>query len=105
MKKVLLAILISLTLGGCATDKFVRKEVVVEYKYIVRSASQAQKEKPKYPDTLDVANADQLSLATWIKQSEERQLRLEAIIDELIEFYEKPVDPQPAEVKVPEEKK
>ncbi len=100
MKSLFLILALSLSLSGCSnTNPFVRKEIVVEYKYVIRSATLAQKEKPKYPDAIDVITADQLSLATWIKQSEERQIRLEAIIDELVEFYEKPVDTKVEETK------
>ncbi len=87
-----LALALAALLSGCAmTDGFVRKEVVIEYKYVVRSASSAQKSLPPYPAALDVDNANQLALAEWIKANEERQLRLVSIIEELVKFYEQPV--------------
>ena len=87
MRNTILILAACLALAGC--DTFVRKEVVVEYKYVVRKATDQQKNKPDYPGAIDVAKANQLQLAEWIKQNEERSLRLESLIDTLISFYEK----------------
>lgn len=93
MKNIILAIGLCLVLSGCNT--FVRKEVVVEYKYVVRKATDQQKNKPEFPTPIEIKTANQLQLAEWIKQTEERELRLEALIDTLITFYEK--EPSAAE--------
>lgn len=87
--KFLLVPLIVLLLSGCET--LVKRETVVETRYIVRTAVEDQKRLPPYPPPIDVKTASQLELAQWITASEERQWRLEAIIAELIKFYEKPV--------------
>lgn len=88
MKKLFIASCMAIfLLSGCGTFK--RKEVVIETQYIVRKASEAQKVLPPYPSPIDVKTADQLGLAQWIASNEERQLRLEALIRELIAFYEK----------------
>jgi hypothetical protein len=87
MRNTILILAACLALAGC--DTFVRKEVVVEYKYVVRKATDQQKNKPEYPPAIDVSKANQLQLAEWIKQNEERGLRLESLIDTLISFYEK----------------
>jgi hypothetical protein len=86
--KVIIAAILAMSLfSGCST--FTRKEVVVETKYVVRQASAAQKSLPPYPAGIDVKSANQLDLAKWITENEERQMRLERIIEELIKFYEK----------------
>lgn len=89
MKRLLLILVATLALTGCET--FVRKEVVIEYKYVVRKATDQQKNKPDYPAPIDLESANQLDLANWLKSSEERQFRLEAIVDGLVTFYEQAV--------------
>ena len=76
-------------LAGCQTQP--RVEVVVETKYVVRTASETQKKLPSYPEAIDPLTANQLELATWIGATEKRMMDLEAIILELVSFYEKPV--------------
>jgi uncharacterized protein YceK len=89
MKKIVLALAIAvLGLSGCATDSFVKKEVVIQYEYVIRKATDQQKALPDYPPVLDVETADQLGLAQWIADNEKRQLDLESIIKRLIEYYE-----------------
>lgn len=85
------ALICALMLSGCATDGFIRKEVVVKTEYVVRKATDQQKVLPPQPEKIDVFVADQSALAEWIVRSEQRMLDLEAIIKRLIEFYEKPV--------------
>lgn len=96
--KWFIIILACVFLPGCET--FVRKEVVVETKYVVRKATAQQKTIPPFPAPINVATADQLALAEWIAQSERRQYDLESIISRLIEFYEQEpvVDEKPAPV-------
>lgn len=90
--KSVLSLILAVSLSGCAlTDSFVRKEVVVEYKYVVRKATDQQKTKPNPVPVIDVLKSNQLDLAKWIKDNEERQLRLESLLDELVKFYEQPV--------------
>jgi hypothetical protein len=98
----LLLIPVLLALVGCET--FVKRETVVETRYVVRTAVEDQKRLPPYPPPIDVKTASQLELAQWILASEERQWRLEAIIAELIKFYEKPVTKEEQD-KVKDEKK
>jgi uncharacterized lipoprotein NlpE involved in copper resistance len=92
MKRIILALAATLALAGC--DTFVRKEVVVETHYVVRKATDQQKALPPYPAPLNVATADQLSLADWIAQSEKRQYDLESIIKRLVEYYEQAPTPE-----------
>lgn len=82
-----------LLLTGCET--FTKKEVVVKTEYIVRSASNAQKELPPHPTPINIQSATQLELAQWIVETEKRMLDLESIIKRLIEFYEKPEEKKP----------
>ena len=84
----LLVIALALALTGCATDSFVRKEVVVQYEYVIRKATDQQKALPEYPTPLNLDTADQSNLAQWIADSEKRQLDLESIIKRLVEYYE-----------------
>lgn len=91
MIKTLTSLAVALALVGCAnTNGFVTKEVVVQYQYVTRTATDQQKRIPPYPATINPTTASQLELAEWIKQSEERQWQLETIITELVRFYEKP---------------
>lgn len=91
MKAILASILAAVFLTGCGTSGFLRKEVVVETRYIIRQASEAQKQLPPNPPPIDVSKATQLDLAEWIAQSERRTLDLEDLIRRLIEFYERPL--------------
>ena len=98
--KTLIALILTLTLSGCAvTDAFVRKEVVVETQYVIRKATDQQKALPPQPTPIDVATADQIALAEWIARTEQRVLDLEAIIKRLVEFYEKPVSEEEKKLK------
>lgn len=92
--KAIFLICVSCVLSGCALfDPFVKKETVVitQYEYIVRQADESLKKKPPYPPPIDIATADQMALSYWLLQNENRMLDLEATIDRLIKFYEKPV--------------
>lgn len=84
--KVLLIAVLAILLSGCTTT--IRKEVVIETRYVVRTASEAQKRLPPHPAPINVDTATQSDLAEWIAQSERRALDLEAIIRRLVEFYE-----------------
>lgn len=87
-----LIIALSLFLSGCAFDSpFVRKEIVVEKQYVIRTATDQQKALPPFPASIDVKTSNQLQLAQWIVDNEKRQLELESIIKRLIEYYEAPV--------------
>lgn len=89
--KSLALILCAAVLSGCASNTgYVNKQVVVQYQYVTRTATDQQKAIPPYPAAIDVATASQLELAEWIKQSEARQWSLESIVKELVAFYEKP---------------
>jgi hypothetical protein len=90
MKKVLLCVLVSM-LVGCATTERVNTEVVVQKEYVVRTATQALKEMPPYPATINPKTATQTDLALWMLENEKFILALQAKIDELVKFYEKPV--------------
>lgn len=100
--KLLTAALCALTLTACSTFRDV--EVVKEYHYVVRQATDQQKNLPPMPEPLDVTTADQSALATWILRSEQRMMDLESIIKRLVEFYERPVNDEERR-KLDEEKK
>ena len=92
MKKFVLVFAIFLT--ACAhthNDGFKEKEVVTETVYVIRKATDQQKNLPPMPPPLNVEKADQLQLAEWIVKSEQRMMDLESIIRRLVEFYEKPI--------------
>lgn len=92
--KLILILALSILISGCASSRIeTQKEIVIEYQYIIRTASAAQKAKPAYAQDINVKTATQLDLANWIKSNEERASRLESIIDELIKFYERPMTP------------
>lgn len=86
--KILAGIMLTLFLVGCGTPM---KEVVVDTRYVVRTAVEDQKRIPEYPAPINVDTANQVELAAWIAATEERMWRLEAIIRNLILFYEAPV--------------
>jgi PBP1b-binding outer membrane lipoprotein LpoB len=89
--KYLVAIIAALMLTGCFGTFETKRDVVTETKYVVRTASAAQKQIPVYPAPIDVQTANQLELAQWIIANEKRQMDLESLIKELISFYEQPV--------------
>lgn len=95
--KIIVSVLAALLLSGCFGTT-PQKEVVVRYEYIVRKASPELKQLPPQPKDINPATANQLDLADWIVANEARSLRLEAIIDSLIKFYEAPA-PKPTEKK------
>lgn len=85
--KLLVALTAAALLAGCGSLT-TRKEVVIETRYVLRKASEAQKQLPPQPAPIDVDKATQADLAEWIAQNEKRALDLEAIIRRLIQFYE-----------------
>lgn len=89
MNNIIMIAMAGLALSGC--DTFVKKEVLIQNQYIVRTATADQKVVPPYPAAIDIMTADQIALAKWISASEERTWRLESIIKELVDFYEMPV--------------
>jgi hypothetical protein len=88
--KLLTTLALALLLTGCF-ETVPKKEIVIEYEYIVRRASPELKMLPPQPQDIDPTKANQLDLADWIVANEARMLRLEAIIESLIKFYEAPV--------------
>lgn len=92
MKNIIIALIAAASLAACGTTgKFVDTKVVTKTEYIVRVATDAQKTIPSYTPTINPDTASQSDLAEWITASEERQWRLEVLIQELIKFYERPV--------------
>lgn len=89
MKFLILSLSIFLT--ACATTGYKDVQVLTKTEYVVRTATAQQKQIPPYPPNINVQTADQVQLANWIAETEERQLRLENIIQGLINFYEAPV--------------
>lgn len=91
MKKFVL--LAAFLLTGCAsTGEFNNTEVLVQRDYIVRTAPDALKTLPPLPPTL--ANpefASNTQVAEWINNTEEYVSNLEAMLQTLVNFYEKPV--------------
>lgn len=88
--KSLLLIISALFISGCANTNL-KKEIVVKTEYIVRTAPNQLKKLPNYPEPIDLANADQTTLALWINNSEDYITQLEDMIANLIAFYEKPI--------------
>lgn len=89
--RAVLAALVCASLVGCASNPFVRTEVVIQKEYVVRKATDQQKMLPPYPQPIDIATATQSMLAQWIVDTEGRQYELESIINRLVQFYEAPV--------------
>jgi hypothetical protein len=81
-------ILAALFLSGCASTGFRDVEVVTETRYITRIASEAQKKLPPLPPNINVETATQSDLAQWLLLNEEYILNLQALIRQLILFYE-----------------
>jgi len=102
--KTAVALLAALLLVGCGTTDFVRKEVVVETRYVIRKASEAQKQLPPMPAKIDPQSATQLELAEWMAQTEKRMMDLESLIKQLIVFYEKLPTEEEKKVVEPEKK-
>lgn len=91
MKTLILAAAVFLT--GCAfNDPFVRKEILVKSDYIVRTAPDTLKTLPPLPPALaNPKTATNTQIAGWINNTEEYTANLEAMIQTLVNFYEKPV--------------
>lgn len=85
--KFILAFFVLVSLLGCETTP----KIVIEKEYIVRTAPSNLKKLPDYPESIDLETADQIELSNWILLNEERQWKLETMINELIKFYEAPI--------------
>lgn len=90
MKKLSAVILIALT--GCATTGFQNTEVLTQKDYVVRTAPDALKTLPPLPPSLaKPKEATNSQIAEFINDTEEYVANLEAMIQTLVNFYEKPV--------------
>jgi len=91
MKIYILAAAVALT--GCAAGTgFNNTEVVVANQYVVRTAPDQLKTLPPLPPRIaDPSKATNTQVATWINNTEQYVADLEAMIQTLVNFYEKPV--------------
>lgn len=91
MKLILIFAAVFLT--GCATtDGFNNTEVVVANQYVVRTAPDTMKTLPPLPPQIQNPDtATNTEVATFINNTEEYAANLEAMIQTLVNFYEKPV--------------
>lgn len=78
---------LALTVSACATDQ----KVVVEYRYVVRTAPETLKALPPQAAKIDPSTATNLDLANWIVDGEKRTYLLEDQVRSLVQFYEAPV--------------
>lgn len=92
MKSIL--ILVAALLTGCASTGtgFNNTEVVVANQYVVRTAPDALKTLPPLPPAIaNPSMATNTQVATFINNTEQYVADLEAMIQTLVNFYEKPV--------------
>lgn len=92
MKFLILAATVVLT--GCATTGtgFTNTEVVVARSYVVRTAPDQLKTLPPLPPKIaDPATATNNQVATFINNTEQYVTDLESMLQNLVNFYEKPV--------------
>jgi hypothetical protein len=87
-----LVLALAVVLAGCSSVPKERTVYVPKVEYVVRTAPEALKQLPPYPEKIDVMKADQLTLADWLVKNEQYILGLESLLRELIKFYEAPVD-------------
>lgn len=84
----------AVALTGCASNPldFNNTEVVVANQYVVRTAPDQLKTLPPLPPKIaNPATATNTQIATWINNTEQYVTDLEAMIQTLVNFYEKPV--------------
>ncbi|WP_407308403.1 hypothetical protein [Acinetobacter sp.] len=92
MKK--LFILCAVVLTGCASNPlaFTNTEVITAKQYVVRTAPDQLKTLPPLPPKIaNPATATNTQVATFINNTEQYVSDLEAMIQTLVSFYEKPV--------------
>lgn len=79
-----------LALGGCATTP--GTTVLTDQQYVVRTAPDTLKTLPPLPPTLaNPKTATNSQVAQFINDTEQYTANLEAMIQTLVNFYEKPV--------------
>lgn len=91
MKKILAILMIAFALGGCGAT-MPEKTVVVETKYVVRTALDEQKAPPVRDAILDIKPTTDSELALWISAQDEYTTLWKKKFNELILFYEKPIE-------------
>lgn len=91
--KYVVVLMAVFALAGCASrGGFTNTEVVVQKEYVVRTAPDALKTLPPLPPELpNPRSATNSQIATFINNTEEYVANLEAMIQTLVNFYEKPV--------------
>ena len=89
----IIPIMFALLLAGCGTTgKFQNTEVVVAKQYVVRTAPDTLKTLPPLPPPLaNPKKATNTQAATFMNNTEEYVTNLEAMIQTLVNYYEKPV--------------
>lgn len=90
--KIILILAAALLTGCATTDGFNNTEVVVANQYVVRTAPDTLKTLPPLPPRIaNPATASNTQVATFINNTEQYVADLEAMIQTLVNFYEKPV--------------
>jgi len=88
--KLLISLLAVAALAGCATKP--DTQVLLDAHYVVRTAPDVLKTLPPLPPTLqNPKTATNSQVAEFINNTEEYVANLEAMVQTLVNFYEKPV--------------
>ena len=80
-------------LAACGGNGFNNTQVVVQKEYVIRTAPDVMKTLPPLPVAIaNPKSATNNQIAVWINNTEDYTANLEAMIQTLVNFYEKPVN-------------
>jgi hypothetical protein len=87
MKKILITVLISLNLMGCATTFHkIEPSIIVQYKYVSLPIPPEYLNIPTKIEDIDLNKATQRNVADWLARSEGRTKDLESKINYIKKF-------------------
>ena len=88
MKSILIAIMTTVSLVGCANMQ-PPKDIVVKYKYVVNTIPEEMLTVPPQVPAIDITTADDITVGGWMLDGEKRSLEIEGKLKSIKDLQDK----------------